>query len=121
MLQPSSQLAFTVGVLFLPRHPGTGHLGCFQLPAFGYNAETLFKELFHFFRIIPLGYALRGGTAVLKVTRVPLALERERESSFCRELADTWYLGAERELGVREGVSGFTGQSTFAAVGEGSP
>lgn len=35
---------------------------------------------------------------------------KRAESRFCLELADSWCLGAERELGVREGrVSGFKG------------
>lgn len=39
-------------------------------------------------------------------------------SRFCLELADSWCLGAERELGVGRGGSlGSRGQLTFAGVG----
>lgn len=65
----------------------------------------MFKELFHCLGIIPLGYILRCGIAGLKVINICVALERELSPDFaqnCRQL------GAERELGVREGVSRFT-------------
>ena len=51
-----------------------------------------------------------------KVVRWHVALERE--SRFCLELADSWDLGAEKELGVgEEGSPGSAGQWAFAGVG----
>lgn len=52
-------------------------------------------------------YSLR--TAVLKVMSLQVALEREQSLGFAWSLQTSWYLGAERELGVGEGVSGFSG------------